>query len=93
MYVYIFVCSSQVGGNRQGYMGHLIKIVNQIVLCGESDCNLGQIINDTMEEDIQKSWKEFISGTVADTNRKNETNLVSLENYFILNNNVNRMKY
>ena len=83
MYVYILVCSSQPEGNRQGYMGHLIKMVNQIVLCGESDCNLGQILKDTMEEDVQKRWNEFVSGTVADTNRKNETNLVSLKSDFI----------
>lgn len=74
----MFENSSEPRGNRQGHMGHLIKIVNQIVTCGANDQNLGQILKDAMEEDVQKKWNEFVSGTVAETNRKNETNLVSL---------------
>lgn len=62
-------------------MGHLIKIVNQIVTCGANDQNLGQILKDAMEEDVQKKWNEFVLGTVAETNRRNETNLVSLWNF------------
>lgn len=76
----LFSHSSELKGQRQGYMGHLIKIVNKILHCGENDLKLGQMLKDAMEEDIQKRWNEFISGTVADTNRKNETNLVSFRN-------------
>ena len=57
-------------------MGHLIRMVNLLVRCGETDQGLASMLRDTMEEDLQQRWNHFISGTVADTNKKNETNLV-----------------
>ena len=73
----VVICSSEPRGQRLGYMGHLIRIVNLILQCGEADQNLAQILKDAMEGDVQKKWNDFIAGTVADTNKKNETNLVS----------------
>jgi hypothetical protein len=67
--------SSESRGRRQGYMGHLIRMVNLLVRCGETDQGLASMLRDTMEEDLQQRWNLFISGTVADTNKKNETNL------------------
>ena len=72
----VSTCSSEPRGQRQGYMGHLMKIVNLIIQCGEADQNLAHMLKDTMEEDIQKRWNDFLSSTVADANKKNETNLV-----------------
>ena len=59
-------------------MGHLMKIVNLIMQCGEADQNLAHMLRDAMEEDVQKRWNDFLSSTVADTNKKNETNLVGI---------------
>lgn len=59
-------------------MGHLMKIVNLIVQCGETDQSLALMMKDTMEENVQKRWNEFLSSSVADANRKNETNLVRI---------------
>ena len=68
--------SSEPHGQRQGYMGHLMKMVNLLMHCGEVDLNLAVMLKDTMEEGVQQKWNSFLSGTVADTNKKNETNLV-----------------
>ena len=59
-------------------MGHLMKIVNLLIHCGEVDPRLAVMLKDTMEEEVQQRWSNFLSGTVADTNKKNETNLVRL---------------
>ena len=75
--VYMFPpASSESRGRRQGYMGHLMKMVNLLVRCGETDQSLAAMIQDTMEEELQQRWNHFLSSTVADSNRKNETNLV-----------------
>ena len=57
-------------------MGHLMRMVNLLVRCGETDQGLAALLRDTMEEDLQQRWNDFLSSTVADSNRKNETNLV-----------------
>lgn len=80
MYICTHTCtsSSEPRGQRQGYMGHLMKMVNLIMHCGEADQNLALMLKDTLEEDVQKRWNDFLSSTVADTNKKNETNLVGV---------------
>ena len=80
LFVCVCVCSpsSETKGRRQGYMGHLMKMVNLLVRCGEADQALAAMIRDTMEEELQLRWNNFLSGTVADANKKNETNLVRL---------------
>ena len=82
VYTFIVYCccccllSSETGGRRQGFMGHLMKMVNLLVRCGETDQGLAAIMRETMAEEVQQRWNQFLSGTVADSNRKNETNLV-----------------
>ena len=58
-------------------MGHLVRITNRFVECGEGDEQLKSLMKLSMDEATQQRWDDFLSGPIADMNRKNETNLVS----------------
>ena len=57
-------------------MGHLIRITNTLVQCREGDEQLRAAMEQALDEDTQQRWNDFISGSLADMNKKNETNLV-----------------
>ena len=57
-------------------MGHLIRITNTLVQCREGDEQLRAAMEQSLDEDTQQRWNDFISGSLADMNKKNETNLV-----------------
>ncbi|XP_063910492.1 serine/threonine-protein phosphatase 6 regulatory subunit 3 isoform X1 [Zophobas morio] len=58
-------------GVRQGYMGHLISIINKIVeLC--SDTSLGKYLLDNLPE-VAKSLDEFKESTLKETNAIQDT--------------------
>ena len=57
-------------------MGHLIRIVNSLVQSGERDETLPESARGLLDEETQRRWSEFIGGALAETNRRNETNLV-----------------
>ncbi len=75
-------------GCRQGYMGHLIRMANQIagnpvpmgINMGSLTRNNGYEEN-RLQEDLDEEtfikWSEFISGPLIDINKKNSSNLVS----------------
>uniref|UniRef100_A0AAQ5XIZ6 Protein phosphatase 6, regulatory subunit 3 n=1 Tax=Amphiprion ocellaris TaxID=80972 RepID=A0AAQ5XIZ6_AMPOC len=69
------------GGRRRGYMGHLTRIANSIVHnCdkGPNGPQIQQLISskDLSAEDREK-WEAFISGQLADTNKRNTVDLVN----------------
>ncbi|XP_064396518.1 serine/threonine-protein phosphatase 6 regulatory subunit 3-like isoform X2 [Halichondria panicea] len=67
--------SSESKGRRQGYMGHLIRIINSLVRCGEGDESLREALKISLDEDTQQQWNNFIIGPIAELNKRNETNL------------------
>ncbi|XP_030588390.1 serine/threonine-protein phosphatase 6 regulatory subunit 3 isoform X4 [Archocentrus centrarchus] len=67
------------GGRRRGYMGHLTRIANSIVHnCdkGPNGPQIQQLISELPAEDREK-WEAFISGQLADTNKRNTVDLVN----------------
>ncbi|XP_034033007.1 serine/threonine-protein phosphatase 6 regulatory subunit 3 isoform X2 [Thalassophryne amazonica] len=67
------------GGRRRGYMGHLTRIANSIVHNCEKGPNgpqIQQLISELPVEDREK-WEAFISGQLADTNKRNTVDLVN----------------
>ncbi|XP_060949590.1 serine/threonine-protein phosphatase 6 regulatory subunit 3-like [Limanda limanda] len=61
------------GGPRHGYMGHLTRIANSIVHNSDKGPNgpqIQQLISELPVEDREK-WEAFISGQLADTNKRN----------------------
>lgn len=66
-------------GRRRGYMGHLTKIANEIVAVvekGENSELVKEQINDTPEQ-YKEQWEKFVSGSLADINKKNAVELIS----------------
>uniref|UniRef100_A0A667WK33 Protein phosphatase 6, regulatory subunit 3 n=1 Tax=Myripristis murdjan TaxID=586833 RepID=A0A667WK33_9TELE len=67
------------GGRRRGYMGHLTRIANSVVHnCdkGPNGAQIQQLISELPEEDRER-WEAFISGQLADTNKRNTVDLVN----------------
>ncbi|XP_051916809.1 serine/threonine-protein phosphatase 6 regulatory subunit 3 isoform X4 [Hippocampus zosterae] len=67
------------GGRRRGYMGHLTRIANSILHnCdkGPNGLQIQQLIAALKVEDREK-WEAFISGQLADTNKRNTVDLVT----------------
>ncbi|XP_019733720.1 serine/threonine-protein phosphatase 6 regulatory subunit 3 isoform X5 [Hippocampus comes] len=67
------------GGRRRGYMGHLTRIANSILHnCdkGPNGLQIQQLIAELKVEDREK-WEAFISGQLADTNKRNTVDLVT----------------
>ncbi|XP_077423224.1 serine/threonine-protein phosphatase 6 regulatory subunit 3 isoform X3 [Vanacampus margaritifer] len=67
------------GGRRRGYMGHLTRIANSILQnCdkGPNGLQIQQLISELKVEDREK-WEAFISGQLADTNKRNTVDLVT----------------
>ncbi|XP_019861189.1 PREDICTED: serine/threonine-protein phosphatase 6 regulatory subunit 3-like [Amphimedon queenslandica] len=85
--------SSEIDGTRLGFMGHLVRMANQI--SGNDRLgNMGGVLERAREEaatttatvdderlqgeldrDTYEKWTEFISGPIAEMNKKNDTNL------------------
>lgn len=68
---------SQPGKHRRGYMGHLTKIVNDIVAAADSGNN-SEIVRERLKdlpEEAQGRWKTFTTETLAEVNRKNTVSL------------------
>ncbi|XP_023204219.1 serine/threonine-protein phosphatase 6 regulatory subunit 3 isoform X4 [Xiphophorus maculatus] len=67
------------GGRRRGYMGHLTRIANSIVHNSDKGPN-GPQIQSLMSElptEDRENWEAFISGQLADTNKRNTVDLVN----------------
>ncbi|XP_059138067.1 serine/threonine-protein phosphatase 6 regulatory subunit 1 isoform X7 [Peromyscus eremicus] len=67
------------GGPRKGYMGHLTRVANAVVQNAEQGPNaeqLGQLLKE-LPEDQQQRWEAFVSGPLAETNKKNTVDLVN----------------
>uniref|UniRef100_A0A480LGC9 Serine/threonine-protein phosphatase 6 regulatory subunit 1 n=1 Tax=Sus scrofa TaxID=9823 RepID=A0A480LGC9_PIG len=67
------------GGPRKGYMGHLTRVANALVQNTEKGPNaeqLGQLLKELPEEQ-QEKWEAFVSGPLAETNKKNTVDLVN----------------
>lgn len=67
------------GGPRKGYMGHLTRVANAVVQNAEQGPNaeqLGQLLKELPEEQQQR-WEAFVSGPLAETNKKNTVDLVN----------------
>ncbi|XP_067902516.1 serine/threonine-protein phosphatase 6 regulatory subunit 3 isoform X5 [Heterodontus francisci] len=65
------------GGRRRGYMGHLTRIANAIVHNTEKGPNsvlMNQLLKDLCEDDRER-WETFITGSLAETNKKNTIDL------------------
>ena len=57
-------------------MGHLLKIVNCLVMSGDTDEQLRDVLKTNLSKEMFSRWSDFLSGPVADQNKKNDTNLV-----------------
>uniref|UniRef100_A0A2K5TWX7 Protein phosphatase 6 regulatory subunit 1 n=1 Tax=Macaca fascicularis TaxID=9541 RepID=A0A2K5TWX7_MACFA len=67
------------GGPRKGYMGHLTRMANALVQSTEKGPNaeqLGQLLKELPSEQ-QEQWEAFVSGPLAETNKKNMVDLVN----------------
>ncbi|XP_045435677.1 serine/threonine-protein phosphatase 6 regulatory subunit 1 isoform X4 [Pipistrellus kuhlii] len=67
------------GGPRKGYMGHLTRMANALVQSAEKGPNaeqLGQLLKE-MSAEQQEQWEAFVSGPLAETNKKNMVDLVN----------------
>ncbi|KAF6288848.1 protein phosphatase 6 regulatory subunit 1 [Rhinolophus ferrumequinum] len=67
------------GGPRKGYMGHLTRVANALVQNTEKGPNaeqLGQLLKELPGEQ-QEQWEAFVSGALAETNKKNMVDLVN----------------
>ncbi|XP_072822631.1 serine/threonine-protein phosphatase 6 regulatory subunit 1 isoform X3 [Vicugna pacos] len=67
------------GGPRKGYMGHLTRVANALVQNLEKGPNaeqLGQLLKELPAEQ-QERWEAFVSGPLAETNKKNTVDLVN----------------
>ncbi|XP_008986901.4 serine/threonine-protein phosphatase 6 regulatory subunit 1 isoform X3 [Callithrix jacchus] len=67
------------GGPRKGYMGHLTRVANALVQNMEKGPNveqLGQLLKELPSEQ-QEQWEAFVSGPLAETNKKNMVDLVN----------------
>ncbi|XP_014649910.1 PREDICTED: serine/threonine-protein phosphatase 6 regulatory subunit 1 isoform X3 [Ceratotherium simum simum] len=67
------------GGPRKGYMGHLTRVANALVQNAEKGPNaeqLGQLLKE-LPGDQQEQWEAFVSGPLAETNKKNMVDLVN----------------
>ncbi|XP_062944861.1 serine/threonine-protein phosphatase 6 regulatory subunit 1 isoform X2 [Cynocephalus volans] len=67
------------GGPRKGYMGHLTRVANALVQNAEKGPNaeqLGQLLKELPGEQ-QEHWEAFVSGPLAETNKKNMVDLVN----------------
>ncbi|XP_039365896.1 serine/threonine-protein phosphatase 6 regulatory subunit 1 isoform X3 [Mauremys reevesii] len=70
------------GGQRRGYMGHLTRIANALVQSSEKGPHValvGQLLKELPEEE-QEQWEKFVSGPLAETNKKNVVDLVNMHN-------------
>ncbi|XP_037744328.2 LOW QUALITY PROTEIN: serine/threonine-protein phosphatase 6 regulatory subunit 1 [Chelonia mydas] len=70
------------GGRRRGYMGHLTRIANALVQSSEKGPHValvGQLLKELPEEE-QERWEKFVSGPLAETNKKNVVDLVNMHN-------------
>ncbi|KAK3701541.1 hypothetical protein QZH41_020529 [Actinostola sp. cb2023] len=69
---------TQSQARHKGYMGHLTNIANYIVYYREKGRNkdiIESIFNEIPEKDREK-WNSFVSGTLAEINKTNTTELV-----------------
>ncbi|XP_025099468.1 serine/threonine-protein phosphatase 6 regulatory subunit 3-like isoform X3 [Pomacea canaliculata] len=61
------------GGRRKGFMGHLTKMANAVTSAVEKGCNselIKKYLTD-LPEDYKQKWESFVSGTLAEINKKN----------------------
>ncbi|XP_064629583.1 serine/threonine-protein phosphatase 6 regulatory subunit 3-like isoform X2 [Lineus longissimus] len=65
------------GGHRRGFMGHLTKMANEFVQVTERGNNVERIkeLLKEVPDDVQEKWDSFVSGTLADCNKKNTVDL------------------
>lgn len=69
---------AKAGGHRQGHMGHLTKIANSIVnnkVSRQNSQKIDELIKG-LSEDLRNRWSAFVSGTLAEINKQNSTDLV-----------------
>lgn len=67
------------GGPRKGYMGHLTRVAGALVQNTEKGPNaeqLRQLLKELPSEQ-QEQWEAFVSGPLAETNKKNMVDLVN----------------
>ncbi|XP_046844304.1 serine/threonine-protein phosphatase 6 regulatory subunit 3-like isoform X2 [Xenia sp. Carnegie-2017] len=63
--------------HRHGYMGHLTKIANNLyknINKGKNQERLTKLYDELKQEDKDK-WEQFVSGKLAEINKKNNTDL------------------
>lgn len=71
--------AEKAGHHRKGYMGHLTKIINEIINAKERGPNnevIKTMYND-LAEDTREQWNELVTGSLEETNKKNLCSPVS----------------
>ncbi|XP_064618233.1 serine/threonine-protein phosphatase 6 regulatory subunit 3-like isoform X3 [Liolophura sinensis] len=66
------------GGHRQGYMGHLTCIANDVLCCLEKGEN-ATLLKESYEgvpEESRQQWESFVASALTEMNKKNTVELV-----------------
>ncbi|XP_055991741.1 serine/threonine-protein phosphatase 6 regulatory subunit 1 [Sorex fumeus] len=69
------------GGARKGYMGHLTRVANALMQNSEKGPNAEQLrqLMKELPAEQQEQWEAFVSGPLAETNKKNTVDLVNTQ--------------
>ncbi|XP_055001956.1 serine/threonine-protein phosphatase 6 regulatory subunit 1 isoform X2 [Sorex araneus] len=67
------------GGARKGYMGHLTRVANALMQNSEKGPNAEQLrqLMKELPAEQQEQWEAFVSGPLAEINKKNMVDLVN----------------
>lgn len=62
--------------NKQGYMGHLINVANNIVNQREKSENLDKFLKDNLLPECLSNWDNFVNIELTKINRIHQIHLV-----------------
>lgn len=87
MYVYIYNISIEIKvfyyrfqqvNLKQGYIGHIIAIANEIMINYEANDFLLKFLQTNLPETVMQKWEMFVKTKLDEINKKQQLSLVSL---------------
>lgn len=72
---------SAENGIRQGYMGHLINIANNIVNQREDSESLDKFLKDNLSSECLDKWDDLVNTKLSKINKTHQIFLVYLNSY------------
>lgn len=81
-----FDCRNKENGVRQGYMGHLINIANNIVTQCEKNNILASFLKNNLSPECLTKWENLVSVQLVEINKIHQTVMMVRSNdiYFLL---------